>query len=359
MKGVCQRKSGNWAIRYMHKGRRIQEVVAPTKQLAEAILCKRLASIAENKHLDVKKEQKIKFKDFAQTYINSHAIPNKRSWETTDKHYLKKLVPVFGEKYLHEITPIMIEKYKLDRRKDVSVAYINRELACLKCMFNKAILWEMAVENPVRKVKLYKENNTRLRYLEREEIDKLLKNCSPGLRGIVLVAVNTGMRKAELQNLKWSDCNFQQSYVTLYHTKNGEKRIIPMNQTVKEALMSIRRHPESTYIFYGSDGLPYNFRNSFDSAVKRSGIINFHFHDLRHTFASQLVMAGVDLNTVRELLGHHSLEMTLRYAHLSPDHKNRAVAALVGKIGTKLVPSVKSTNQSENVGIINLLELAS
>lgn len=102
-----------------------------------------------------------------------------------------------------------------------------------------------------------------------------------------------------------------------------------MNDVVQKTVIGILKHPDSQYIFCNNDGESYgDIKKSFFTAINKSGIVNFHFHDLRHTFASQLVMSGVDLNTVRELLGHKSLEMTLRYSHLSPDHKKRAVDIL-------------------------------
>ena len=108
-----------------------------------------------------------------------------------------------------------------------------------------------------------------------------------------------------------------------------------MNETVQKTIIGVLKNPESQYVFCNKDGEPYgNVRKSFFTALNKAGIINFRFHDLRHTFASQLVMSGVDLNTVRELLGHKSLEMTLRYSHLSPDHKKRAVDILGKRMGT-------------------------
>lgn len=326
-------------------------MVAPNKKLATAILNKRLADIAENKHLDIKKDQKIKFNNFAHTYLETHAKPNKRSWQTSDAKYLKTLIPFFGESFLYAITPEAVECYKAQRKEKVSVASVNRDLALLKCMFNKAIAWGYASDNPVRKVKLYKENNWRMRYLEKEEIEKLLAASPFMLRAILIVALNTGMRKSEIQNLKWSDINFERGYLTLYQTKNGEKRIIPMNRSVRETLVSIRKNPESAYIFCGKNGFPYNFRKSFETALKKSGIKDFRFHDCRHSFASHLVMAGVDLNTVRDLLGHKTLGMTLRYSHLSPDHRTRAVEVLGNKIGTVLAPepSQRETAKADEI----------
>ncbi|MDP3042040.1 MAG: site-specific integrase [Candidatus Omnitrophota bacterium] len=179
------------------------------------------------------------------------------------------------------------------------------------------------------------EDNQRTRYLEKEEIAKFLKYCAGNIKPVAVVALNTGMRKSEILNLKWHDIDFKGDIIYLLKTKNNNKREIPMNDAVKTALIKVKRHPESQYIFCGKNGKPMqNIRKSFFTALKKAGIINFRFHDLRHTFASQLVTFGVDLNTVRELLGHKSLEMTLRYSHLSPDHKKRAVDILGKRMDT-------------------------
>ncbi len=123
--------------------------------------------------------------------------------------------------------------------------------------------------------------------------------------------------------------------ITLLNTKNGEKREVPMNEQVKTALIRVMKHPESPYVFCNEHGEPrHDIRKSYSTALKKSGIKDFRFHDLRHSFASQLVMAGVDLNTVRELLGHKDITMTLRYSHLAPSHKQRAVDILGKKVDT-------------------------
>lgn len=351
-------RNGEWYIDYYVNGRRKREKVAPSKKLAQDVLRKRKVEIAENRFLDINKEQKIRFKDFANTYMETHAKPNKKSWFKGDYFYLKNLIPYFGEKYLYEITPVMIEKYKIMRNEKVSVASVNRELACLKCMFNKAIDWDVIGTNPVVKVKFFKENNARLRFLEKDEISKLLSNCSPELQAIVQLALNTGMRKSEIQNLKWSNVNLDQGFIVLETTKNGEKRVVQINRIVKQVLGSIQKQKDSVYVFSGKDGQPYNFRKSFETALKKSGIRNFRFHDLRHTFASHLVMAGVDLNTVRELLGHKSLNMTLRYSHLSPDHKTRAVELLGGKMDTIWTPTASKEDVTKTAKDVKIVALA-
>ena len=286
--------------------------------------------MAEGKHLEVKKQDKIKFKDFANEYLDLHSKVNNKSWKKSDLRNIMALNIAFSTYYLHELTPHLIEEFKAKRAKEVKPATVNRHLACLKSMFNKATVWgRYSGENPVKRVKLFKENNQRVRFLEREEIAILLANCSKHLRPIGITALNTGMRKGEILGLKWRDIDFKRGIIYLYDTKNGEQREIPINEQVKTALIRIRKHPDSPYLFCKNDGKPFKYiTTSFFTALKKSGIVNFRFHDLRHTCASHLVMSGADLNTVRELLGHKSLKMTLRYSHLSSSHKKRAVDVL-------------------------------
>ena len=129
-----------------------------------------------------------------------------------------------------------------------------------------------------------------------------------------------------------------------------------MNEQVKTALIRVRKHPESAYIFCNQKGEPvHDIRKSYSTALMKSGIVNFRFHDLRHTFASQLVMSGIDLNTVRELLGHKDMAMTLRYSHLAQSHKQRAVDILGKNVDTfwTLSPKTEVLSESENLQVIN------
>ena len=328
MRGVYLRGK-NWYIDYYAHGRRRREKVGPSRKLAETVLQKRRVEVAEGRFLDIRKDQKIRFEDFADEYLELHCKSNNKSWLKSDYFNLENLKKFFPGKYLHEITPQDIEQYKSERIKEVTKSTINRALAVLKSLFNKAIEWGKAETNPCRAVKLFKEDNKRLCFLEKEEINKLLSNCCDHLRPIVIVALNTGMRKSEILGLKWHDIDIKRNIIHLYDTKNGEKREIPMNEVVQKTIIGVLKDSESQYIFCNKYGKPYRqVRTSFFTACTKSGIVNFRFHDLRHTFASQLVMSGIDLNTVRELLGHKSLKMTLRYAHLSPDHKKRAVDIL-------------------------------
>ena len=168
-----------------------------------------------------------------------------------------------------------------------------------------------------------------MRFLMPEEIRTLLSNCADHLKPIVTVALNTGMRKGELLSLKWDQVNLDQGIISLLDTKNHERRDLLMNEAVKSTLRALKAQRSGEYVFCNGYGESFGeVKRSFGTALRKSGIEDFRFHDLRHTFASNLVMEGVDLMTVKELLGHKSLEMTMRYSHLAPSHKMRAINVL-------------------------------
>jgi len=186
----------------------------------------------------------------------------------------------------------------------------------------------------VDKVKQLPEGQPGLRFLEKEEIIRLVEACSDRVRPVVEVALNTSMRRGEIVGLKWSAVDFRRGLISLYLTKNNEQRIIPMNNTVRGILAKLREDSTTEEVF-DTRGL----REDFSRALKCAKIFECRFHNLRHTFASQLVMSGVDLVTVKELLGHKSIKMTMRYAYLSQDHKMKAGETLGSAIATNKAPS--------------------
>ncbi len=347
-------KNNIYFIDYYVNDRRKREKIGSSRKLAETVLSKRKVEIAEGKFLDVVKKERVKFEDFAQEYLNIHSKQHKKSWKT-DFYLIKDLERFFKGKYLYTITPQDIEHFKMERLKEtvgsketdnpktVSTATVNRQLDTLRGILNKAIAWGKLQTSPMKSVQYLKVPRGRLRFLEKEEIVKLLSNCGTNLRPIVVLALFTGMRRGEILGLKWHDIDVKRNIITLLDTKNGEKREVPMNEQVKTALIRVRKHPDTAYIFCNEKGVPvHDIRKSYSTALRKSGITNFRFHDLRHTFASQLVMSGVDLNTVRELLGHKDMTMTLRYSHLAQSHKQRAVDILGKKMDTFWTLSPKS-----------------
>lgn len=325
----------NWYIDFTFHGQRIREMIGPSRKGAEKVIAKRKAEIAENKFLDVRKDPApIKFYDFAKEYLQWAKANKKPSTYTRDISIMRLFDNEFQGKTLNEITAWQIEKWKSKRKEGLQAGSVNRELALLKHMFSMAVKWRKLKENPAKDVKRFKGETKRVRYLMPNEIQRLLSNCGDLLEGllkpIVTLAVHTGMRKGELLGLEWERVNFEQGIISLFDTKNHERRDIPMNETVKATLQAIERKGDLIFPNRNGrqiDGVPLYF--AFHEALRKSGITDFRFHDLRHTFASNLVMQeGVELNDVRELLGHKDMSMTLRYAHLSPRHKTRVINIL-------------------------------
>jgi integrase len=239
--------------------------------------------------------------------------------------------------------------HHIQKEEGRSEVTINRKLACLKNLFTMAIKWGKVSENPVKQVRLFREDNGRTRFLTEEEEDRLLENCRTELRSIVIAALHTGFRKSELLSLTWGNADFQSRRITVKaaYAKNGEACSVPMTSLLTETLKTIRIDgAPAAPVFRARDGSRYrDISTAFATAVQRAGITDFKFHDLRHTFASRLVMAGVDLATVKELMGHKHITITLHYAHLAPGHKRSAIAVL-DRVGAK-VPSIFTTGGSE------------
>jgi len=248
-----------------------------------------------------------------------------------------------------------------------TVASINREIACLHHIFVKGVQWEMIEQSPFDRGKslLMKENNTRLRFLNEDEIARLIGACPVHLRDIVICALNTGMRRGEILSLKWDQ--IRNGLIYLEKTKTNESRQIPINDTLEQLFRGIRRRQQlrSKHVFtfvncggamkdpeknaqcmklLKDEGVPvHEVKNAFRTACKRAGIENFRFHDLRHTFASQMILKGGSLKVVQEILGHKTMTLTLRYAHLSQEHKKEAVNLL-----NDLTSSVSCHKMSQN-----------
>lgn len=271
----------------------------------------------------------------------------------------------FEGKNIQDVTAWQIERYKAKRGEQFKPASVNRELALLKHLFSKALEWKRMKENPAKSVKRLKGETRRVRYLMPDEIQILVSNCDGLLRGflkpLVTVALHTGARKRELQNLQWPQVDFDLGLISLLDTKNGERRDIPMNETVKATLKGMER--ESEFVFPNRNEKRIDdaaVQLAFTEAVRMSKIEDFHFHDLRHTFASNLVMEGAELNDVRVLLGHKKMDMTLRYAHLSPKHRAKVVNIL-DKVMTKEAWSQNppQVGKMVNLNPWNLLIIAS
>lgn len=326
--GVYKR-GDNWYIDYRVKGKRVRKKIGPSKRLAETALKDTVVKVAKGEFLGIYEEKKILFRDFAKEYLEYSKSNKSRNTFRSNTISVNKHFASLFDYYITDITPSMIEKFKSMRLEEVKPATVNRDIACLKHMFTIANRWGYTKHNPTRGIKLFKEPPGRVRYLDNEEVDRLISECSWPLRSIVVIALNTGMRKGEILSIKWSDIDFKNRILQVRETKNNERRIVTINNTLYQELSSIPRHINSLYVFYNKDGKPFkDVRKSFATALKRAKISDFRFHDLRHTFASHLAMSGVSLKTIQQLLGHKDFSMTMRYAHLSEEYMQNAVQKL-------------------------------
>ncbi len=263
----------------------------------------------------------IGFSEFSEIYFKNHTLVHKRSAHN-ESYVLAHYRRCLGDRPLDEISPLLIEGFRAKRLERVSRATTNREHQVLKNMFNKAAEWGLfSGPNPAAKVLLLRTDNRRLRYLSSEEISRLLSAAAPRIRPIVVAALHTGMRRGELRSLERRDVDFSPGIIHVLNTKNGRPREIPLDDTLRESLARLPEHEGRLFDFR-------NIRKLYETAVQKADLKDVNFHTLRHTFASHLVMAGVDLRTVQELLGHRSFEMTLRYSHLSSQHKRAALTTL-------------------------------
>jgi integrase len=308
---------------------------------ADTLLASRRTAIAEGKQPEVRKIQRHMFRELAERYLGW--VCGRQKSARNRGYVVGRMVEKFGNLPLRSFNTSLVEQFQTElMNKNLKNSSCNTVMGILKRMFTKAVEWEMVEEEVlkrIRKVKPLRDNSRRMRFLAKEECQMLINACDQHLKPIVVTALNTGMRKGEILSLEWEkNIDLKHDFILLDNTKNGERREIPINANLRQELTSLTRRLDVPYVFYKpSMGQKYDdVKRSFHSACRRAGVKDFHFHDLRHTFASHLVMAGVDLTTVSRLLGHKSLGMTLRYSHLAPAHMAKAVKVLDGTFNEKL-----------------------
>jgi len=339
-----------WCIDYRDEnGERVRKVAKHAQSREEALLELQsdIRENFENKYGLNQKKLKTKFNEFAIQYLENYAKVNNLAWKRVES-CLKNLCEFMGACYLRDISPLLIEKYKLKRlNEEIKPATVNRELSVLKRAFNLAIDWKIVDENPVRNVRFLRQPEPKERILSKDEEERLLEASSEHLKPIIIAALQTGMRKAEVANLRWEQVDMKNKEIEVVKTKSGKKRIIPISEDLFKELNLLRnRNGNSEFVFQYVDQktgekkhLRY-FRRSFETACRRAKITGFTFHDLRHTFASRLVRSGVDLITVKDLLGHYSVKTTERYTHSNQEQKRKAVELLSTESGGKKAEKV-------------------
>ena len=299
------------------------------------------SAIREGRHFKTVEAKKHTFTDMVDRYIKA-VLPNYNEKEQSErKSKLLWWKDHLGVYCLADITPPLIVECRDLLGETRSPATVVRYMAALSHTFTIATNeWQWVQENPAKKVKKPTEPDGRVRFLEDDERERLLIACkessSDWLYMCVILAMSTGMRKAELMGLKWQDVNLKSGFLILHKTKNGTRRRVPLSGLGLVLLLEHNkiRRLDTPLLFPSQRNpqQPIDLRSAFQYAMDRADVKEFHWHDLRHCTASYLAMNGASLAEIAEVLGHKTLSMVKRYAHLSDGHVSNVVASMNAKI---------------------------
>lgn len=349
--------------RYREKTELIDNGTKTNRKLAEAIYSKKNVQIAEGKFLDKKIEPtSVTLEEYSNTYIEDYAKrKNPLTWDDKQRS-LRLICKSLGNKYLHHIVTKDIENYVFERLKSkktfkdgrvwhINPKSINIEIGYLRHLFNCAIADNKATSNPVKGADVWAIKDESLLWRERiltEQESKIFFSfCSEKLQDIILLFLNTGFRKQELLNLKWPDVNFDTNLIHITKRKANVPLHMPMSNFVRQILLKRKaRHGEQVFVFQSSRKVkPFDFRKGFETARKLAGLKDLRVHDLRHTFATDVLKKTKDINLVRELLGHKDLTMTIRYIKYLTSDK---IAALDQVSDKYLVTNLSQPNKPKS-----------
>lgn len=268
---------------------------------------------------------------------------------------MHKVLEFMGKDHdrLDKINLWLVEKYKTERKSlGRKPETINKELGVLRRMFNLAMEWKRIRSNPIEGIKLMKVTQTIYRTLKDSEVMKLCKSASPHFKPIILFAFFTGMRRGEIANLKWENLDLDHRYIHVKETKNDEERHIPVCDPLYDILIELKDQATSEYVFTTQKGEPYKspsaWKRAWATALRKSGIPHCRFHDLRHTFTSNLIVdEKEDFATVMALTGHKDISMLKRYSHTKEEAKKMAINKLGNRLKEDTLDTYMDTNTQD------------
>lgn len=331
---IFKAKNGKWHYQFMLNGERKHGLCIGCRDKKEALefegdLKYKLSLQQRGK---IPKEYKLSFKKATEIYLK-YSKANKITYKK-DETLVKYMLDYFGkDKKVSEIKPIDIEKFKtyMTEVKKRSNATFNRYYSALSKMFNILIENDLILKNPCKKVKKLKEDNQKTRYLSKKEEKALFKELADHLKPIVICALQTGLRRSNILNMRWENIDLKLMFIEVLKQENkGHKKIqIPISPKLYQVFMDLVPK-ENGYVFINPEtSEPYtDIHKGFDKAVERAGIKDFTFHDLRHTVGTRLMMKGMDVRTIQEMMAHSQISTTQRYMHVTPENKKKAIKIL-------------------------------
>lgn len=337
-RGIFERPpgSGKWWICYFDQNGKRRREKAGTKSAAIMLYRKRKQQVLEGVKLPEKLRRRVvPFEEISQDALEHSKASKVDEAYRIDQWKMKTILGWFRGRSAEEITPQDIErKLTVLAESGLKPATQNRYRTLLSLIYSLAIRNGKLFVNPVRSVKRKKENNERVRFLEESEetaIRSKIWELWPDREPEFDLALHTGMRRGEQYQLRWQDVDLTRGILNIARSKHGEARYIQINSIARSALVRLKQLAgNNIYVCPGRDGSRKRYsRQWFEKVTRDAGVENFHWHDLRHTFASRLVISGVPLRAVQVLMGHKRIETTLRYSHLGEDHLHEAVERLV------------------------------
>lgn len=333
-----------YRVKVRRKGAPVLSATLPSKTLAKEWGNKRETEIKENTYFPIMQAQKHTLNEVIELYIDKlQHEPNSQRTTILELNRWKSLI---GDYNLIQITPVKIrntlkeiENMKTPSGKNKSAGTLNRNLAVLSSALSfakKELGWIQ--DNPAFNVSKLPEPQGRVRFLSDDERNRLLeavkKAVNPFLYPAVMIAISTGARRGEILSLRWENVDLKEGWIVLQKTKNGDKRGIPLKGCVLDVVRDLYEHRYSDVFVFPNkiNSGTFDIRRSWEKALKQANIENFRFHDLRHTCASYLMMNGCSLGEISDILGHKTLQMVKRYAHLSDKHKADVVENMNKKI---------------------------
>jgi integrase len=331
--------SGVWWIRYTDAKGNYHREKAGRRSDAVKLLEKRRTETLQRKKLPEKFNVKgITFRELAADALeHSRAHNGERSTKELELK-LPKMIEAFGDMLAENITKQDVTRWLVDeeKKREWRPATRNRWQAAFSLVFRVGLDNEKIERNPAARIKRKTENNGKVRFLSYDEEAILRQAIIDGSRHPFLylaaldIALHTGMRMSEQFSLTWNQVDLERRMIHLPNTKNGKPHNVTLNAVALAAFETLRKMASGPYVFPTRDGVNVKTtRMWFDAAVDRAGLENVTWHTLRHTFASRLVMAGVDLRTVSQAMNHGTIQMTMRYSHLEPEHMTSALDRLV------------------------------